>query len=71
MSRDGNGQGKSITAQVLIGEGEYLDQLRVDATTYVRRHAVDDLHEPEIMTIMDRIDLYLAIPRQDEPSHCG
>lgn len=71
---DGNGQGKAITAQVMISEGDYLDQLRANATTYVRRHAVDDLHEPESLTpdvIMDRIDVCLEILGLDELTLTG
>lgn len=71
---DGSGQGKAITAQMLIGEGDYLRQLQVDATTYVRKHAVDDLHEPESLTpaiILARIEHCLELLGLDELTLSG
>lgn len=69
---DGNGQGRAISAQVMIAEGEYLDQVRADATTYVRRHAVDDLVGPlDADTILDRIDHFLEMLGIDELTLSG
>jgi len=68
-----NGQTYKLMEMSLMAEGKELEACRDAATTYVRRHAVDDLVDDEVSAaiILDRIEHYLEVLGLDEATLSG